>query len=196
MDFELIKSHILNHGIIGFKTDTVMGIGVNGLDRIAVENIFELKNRSFDKPLYLLCYSLNQILKYTCSIPDYAYELMSKKFPGPFTFIFYSTKTIWTTPIEQGNTIGVRIPDFKPLLDLLSVIDLPILNTSANISGMPPFKNDKEIKIFFGNDVLYVPFEYNISMSNVPSTIVDCTGEKPVILRKGASKYYENIDIW
>jgi tRNA threonylcarbamoyl adenosine modification protein (Sua5/YciO/YrdC/YwlC family) len=181
-----VKEHILNHGIVAFKTDTVMGLGVNALDRLAVENLFKIKNRPFKKPLYLLCYSFTQIFEYTHSIPDYAYDLMNKHFPGAITFIYYSTGKIWTMPLERGKTIGVRIPNLNPLLELLAVIDLPIVNTSANISGEKHLYKKEELEKFFGKDVLYIPFEYNISMTSVPSTIVDCTGDIPIILRKGA----------
>jgi len=181
-----VKEYILNHGIVAFKTDTVMGLGANGLDRLAVENLFKLKNRSFKKSLYLLCYSFAQIFEYTHSIPDYAYGLMKQHFPGAVTFIFYSTGKIWTTPVERGETIGVRIPNSKPLLELLAEIDSPIVNTSANISGEKYFNRKEELDKFFGENVLYISFEYNISMCNIPSTIVDCTGDSPVVLRKGA----------
>jgi len=185
-NIEVVKEHILNHGIIAFKTDTVMGFGVNGLDQLAVENLFKLKNRSYKKPLYLLCYSFAQIFEYTHSIPDYAYDLMDKHFPGAITFIYYSTGKIWTMPLERGKTIGVRIPNLSSLLELLAAIDLPIVNTSANISGEKHLYKKKELEKFFDKDVLYISFEYNISMSSVPSTIVDCTGDIPIILRNGA----------
>lgn len=186
IDVEIAKKHILKHGILAFQTDTIMGLGVNGLDKLAVKNLFKLKNRPYEKPLYILCYSMDQIFKYTLSIPDYALKLMEKYFPGAITFIFYSTEEVWTTPIEKGKTVGVRIPNLKPLLELLAYIDLPILNTSANISGEQSIEKEEDLYTFLSNSILFVPFEYNMSMSNIPSTVVDCTGDKPVILRKGA----------
>ena len=186
IDVEIAKKHILKHGILAFQTDTIMGLGVNGLDKLAVKNLFKLKNRPYEKPLYILCYSMDQIFKYTLSIPDYALKLMEKYFPGAITFIFYSTEEVWTSPIEKGKTVGVRIPNLKPLLELLAYIDLPILNTSANISGEQSIEKEEDLYTLLSNSILYVPFEYNISMSNIPSTVVDCTGDKPVILRKGA----------
>ncbi len=162
-----------------------MGLGINGLDQSATENLFRIKKREFDKPLYLLSYSISHILEYVNGIPDYAYELMKKYFPGPLTLILRCRRTLWTTPLERGDTLGVRIPACKPLINFLAYIDLPILNTSANVSHHPPLLTKEDVEKYLSSEIFYVPFEYNIAMSNIPSTIVDCTGDKPIVLRKG-----------
>jgi L-threonylcarbamoyladenylate synthase len=129
---------------------------------------------------------MDQIFKYTRSIPDYAFPLMEKYFPGAITFIFQSAGEVWTTPLEKGKTIGVRIPRLNPLLELLAYINLPILNTSANVSGKKPIEEEKNLRNVLSGGFLYFPFEYNVTMQNIPSTIVDCTDDWPVVLRKGA----------
>jgi len=89
-EFELARKALLEHKIIAFPTDTVIGIGVNGLDQLAVKKLFALKNRSSDKPLSLLTYSFTEIFKYARLIPFYAYPLLKTYFPGPMTAVFYS----------------------------------------------------------------------------------------------------------
>lgn len=182
------KIALLNDEIIAFCTDTVMGLGVNGKSSIAVKKLFELKKRPYDKPLYLLAYSINQIFEYVELIPQYAYDLMEKYFPGALTIILKSKRNLYTTPDRKGDTLGVRIPNHPSLIDFLSYIKIPLLNTSANFSGEKPYLTEGDVLKTFGNRVHFVKFEYNIEMSNAPSTIVDCTGDEPEIIREGIIK--------
>lgn len=186
--YKIGKKILLNNEIIAFNTDTVMGFGVNGRSLVAVKKLFDLKNRSYDKPLYLLSYSISQILDYVELIPHYAYDLMERYFPGALTLILKSNGKLYTMPGKKGDTLGVRIPNHPSLLDFLSYIKIPLLNTSANITGKKPFITEKDVLNVFGDRVFFLKFEYNIQMSNAPSTIIDCTGEEPRIIRKGVIK--------
>ncbi len=184
-EFEKAKEILLSGGIIAFPTDTVMGLGVNGLSQKAINDLFGLKKRPHDKPLYMLAYSVSQILEYVDLVPDYAYKLINKYFPGSLTLIFRSSGKVFTMPNKKGSTLGVRIPNHPGLIEFLSFIKLPVLNTSANISGLPPLLLEPDVKRAFGSVVHYVGFEYNKEMSIIPSTVIDCTGKEPVVLREG-----------
>ncbi|MGC9171461.1 L-threonylcarbamoyladenylate synthase [Caldisericum sp.] len=184
--YEEALKHINNHGVIAFKTDTVMGLGVNGLDNIAVKNLFDIKGRSYDKPLYLLAYSIEQIYDYVYGVTEEALSLMEKHFPGALAIILRSQKKLYTKPNEKGETLGVRIPNYPDLLDFLAFIKLPILNTSANISNSPPLLTKESVIQTFDDKVLYIEFEHDIEMLELPSTVVDLTSGKPTIIRKGA----------
>lgn len=184
-EFSKAKDYIEAHGLIAFQTDTVMGIGCIGTDNLSVLKLFEIKHRPFVKPLYLIAYSISQILEYTVAIPSYAFDLMENHFPGGLTLILNSSKKLFTSPNVIGDTIGVRIPDAKELLEFLAYLQYPILNTSANISGKNPLETGQEVNKAFREDVFFVKFEYNIKMSGTPSTIVDCTRESPRIIRQG-----------
>ncbi|MFU2157693.1 MULTISPECIES: L-threonylcarbamoyladenylate synthase [Caldisericum] len=184
--YEEALKHLNNHGVIAFKTDTVMGLGVNGLDNIAVKNLFDIKGRSYDKPLYLLAYSIEQIYDYVYGVTEEALSLMEKHFPGALAIILRSQKKLYTKPNEKGETLGVRIPNYPDLLDFLAFIKLPILNTSANISNSPPLLTKESVIQTFDDKVLYIEFEHDIEMLELPSTVVDLTSGKPTIIRKGA----------
>uniref|UniRef100_A0A7C4U166 L-threonylcarbamoyladenylate synthase n=1 Tax=Caldisericum exile TaxID=693075 RepID=A0A7C4U166_9BACT len=186
MDYKEVLEYLKNGGIIAFKTDTVMGLGVNGLDNEAVKRLFVLKGRSFNKPLYLLSYSFNQIYEYASHISDVALDIMEKYFPGAVTVVLLSQGKLFTLPDEPGKTIGIRIPNYPDLLDFLAWIKLPLLNTSANISGKPPIEKKSEVIATFKDAVRYVEFPHDIEMSGVPSTVVDLTLGRPVIIRKGS----------
>jgi len=185
-DYDRVVEHLNNHGVIAFKTDTVMGLGVNGLDNLAVKNLFDLKGRSYDKPLYLLAYSIEQIYEYTYGISDAALDLMKKYFPGALAIILRSQKKLYTKPDEKGETLGVRIPKYTDLLQFMAYIKMPILNTSANISNEPPLLSKDDVLKTFGDRILFVEFEHDIEMLGLPSTVVDVTSGIPVIIRKGA----------
>ncbi|MEA3313723.1 MAG: L-threonylcarbamoyladenylate synthase [Caldisericota bacterium] len=184
-EFELARKALLEHKIIAFPTDTVIGIGVNGLDQLAVEKLFALKNRPFEKPLSLLTYSSTEILKYARLIPSYAYSLLKTYFPGPMTAVFYSDEVLYTTPFGKGTSVGVRIPNFPILLDFLAYIKMPLLATSANVSNRPALLTKEDVVHIFGDAVYPILFEYNVTSSNVSSTVIDCRGKASVVLRKG-----------
>ncbi|MEF3244735.1 MAG: threonylcarbamoyl-AMP synthase [Caldisericaceae bacterium] len=187
-DFKKAKEFLLKDGIIAFKTDTVMGVGVNGLSKKAVKSLFDLKKRLYDKPIYLLAYSFEQIYEYACLIPQYALKLMKKFFPGSLTLIFNSQKKLYTTPLELGETIGVRIPNYPDLIEFLAYIEIPLLNTSANFSNELPLKTKEDVLKSFDKKVFFVEFEHEIEMLDISSTIVDATSHKPAIIREGAVK--------
>jgi len=165
-EFELARKALLEHKIIAFPTDTVIGIGVNGLDQLAVKKLFALKNRSSDKPLSLLTYSFT--FKYARLIPFYAYPLLKTYFPGPMTAVFYSDEVLHTTPLGKGTSIGVRIPNLPILLDFLAYV-----------------KTKEDVINVFGGAVYPVLFEYNVTSSNVSSTVIDCRDKTSIVLRKG-----------
>lgn len=186
--YTIAREVLLNDGIVAFPTDTVMGFGVNGLSQNAVKNLFELKKREQTKPLYLLAYSITEILEYVELIPGYAYDIMERYLPGPIALIFKSNMKLFTLKDAKGETLGARIPKHPGLVGFLSYLKIPILNTSANISHEKTLLTKKDVINFFGNSVYFVDFDYNIEMSGIPSTIVDCTGCCPKIVREGAIK--------
>ncbi len=185
-EFKKGREILLNNGIIAFPTDTVIGLGVNGTDPVAVKKLFALKKRAFDKPLSLLTFSLTEITKYASAIPSCAYELFEKYFPGALTVVLNSSEELYTTPLKKGKSIGVRIPNSYILLNFLAYIKIPLLATSANITNHPPLLNKNNVLNTFGEAVYPLLFQHNVESSNVPSTVVDCREGKPIILRKGA----------
>ncbi len=185
-EFKKIKEILLNHGVIAFPTDTVVGLGVNGRDPAAVKKIFTLKKRPFNKPLSLLTFSLTEITKYASAIPSCAYELFEEYFPGALTVVLHSNEELYTTPLRKAKSIGVRIPNFYNLLDFLAYIKIPLLTTSANITNHLPLLDKNDVLNIFGESVYPLLFQHNAMNSNVPSTVVDCREGMPIILRKGA----------
>lgn len=164
-----------------FATDTVYGIGTNALSKKSISKIYKLKKRPLHKPLALLLHSVTQAKKIV--IWNKNVSKLAKKFmPGVLTLVLKSKMSLRGQNPKQ-STLAIRIPNHKKLLDWLKIINIPLASTSANLSGSPAItKKDEVIKLFDGK-VDYILTDDNPKKTE--STVVDLTGEKPKVLRKG-----------
>lgn len=128
---------IKNGGLVLFPTETVYGIGANGLDNKAVKNIFKAKGRAQDNPLILHISNLNMLKDIATNINEVEYKLMDAFWPGPFTIIL-NKKDIVPSVVTGGlNTVAVRMPSNIIANKLIEYANTPIAAPSANVSGKP-----------------------------------------------------------
>jgi len=171
--------------IIGIPTETVYGIGVDPYSQSAVDKIFELKERSLDKPLSVLISSFEEISKLdiVSKIPD----VVELYWPGPLTIIV-ETKAKFANGVGTNNplTIGIRVPDNELAIELLKNTG-PLAVTSANISGNENILNNIDAKKEFGSKIEY--YLEGESVLGSGSTIVDFTKDDWKILREGPLKW-------
>lgn len=171
--------------IIGIPTETVYGIGVDPYSQSAVNKIFELKERSLDKPLSVLISSFEEISKLdiVSKIPD----VVELYWPGPLTIIV-ETKAKFANGVGTNNplTIGIRVPDNELAIELLKNTG-PLAVTSANISGNENILNNIDAKNEFGSKIEY--YLEGESVLGSGSTIVDFTKDEWKILREGPLKW-------
>ena len=171
--------------IIGIPTETVYGIGVDPYSQSAVDKIFELKERSLDKPLSVLISSYEEISKLdiVSKIPD----VVELYWPGPLTIIV-ETKAKFANGVGTNNplTIGIRVPDNELAIELLKNTG-PLAVTSANISGNENILNNIDAKKEFGSKIEYYLEGESVLASG--STIVDFTKDEWEILREGPLKW-------
>ena len=182
----LIKNSLNNFEILAFPTDTTYGIGVNGSSKKAVSKIYKLKRRDDTKPLILLTYSKNELLKYIKYPELLDNEIVKKYWPGPLTIIFEIKNNInLYYSKEEINTLGIRIPNNPLMLDLLEFIQLPLVTTSANLSRENPLYDGYEIekKLNYKNHKISIIIEDGVIKNN-PSTIISLGKDKIVTLRK------------
>lgn len=132
-----IAEEIKNGKIALFPTETVYGIGTNGLDANAVKKIYEIKGRNFKNPVNLLVSNIEMVEKITQNITKLEYDLMEAFFPGPFTIILNKNSLVPDIVTASGNTVGIRMPEGKIARKLVEFADVPIAAPSANISGKP-----------------------------------------------------------
>ena len=180
-----ICSKILKRGgLVAFPTETVYGLGANGLDKKAIKKIFLAKNRPQDNPLILHVSDINQVNSLVKEIPDKAKKLMKTFWPGPLTIIFKKSKVVPRNVTCGLDSVAIRMPKNKIALELIKNTDYPIAAPSANLSGKPSptsaihVINDLKEKI----DVIIDGGDVEIG---IESTVLDLTRKVPHILRPG-----------
>ena len=179
-----VASIIREGGIVIFPTETVYGIGVNGLNETAIKKLYEVKQRPINKPISLLVNSIEMIEEIAKDITEIEYDLIKRFFPGPLTIVLKKREIVLDIVTAGFNTVGIRMPENEIALKLIEYAGVPIATPSANISGRPSGTNLKEIMKDFNNKVDYF-IDGGISKIGVASTIVQLINGNPYILRKG-----------
>lgn len=181
------KKYLKQGKIIVYPTDTVYGIAANVYNESAISKVFNSKKRSKNKAVSL-CLAEIESIRDVAFMDDKTEILVEKLFPGPFTIIMQKKEVISPLLTAGTNKIGIRIPDNKLSRELAS--EFPITSTSANISGMDVPESPREVVEQLGDSIDLV-LDAGICKYGLHSTVVDMTGDKPVILRKGAG--YETL---
>ncbi len=176
---------IRNGGIVVFPTETVYGIGTNGLNENSIKRLYEVKQRPLNKPISLLVNSIEMIEQITQNISELEYKLIKKFMPGPFTIILKKKDIIPNILTANGDTVGIRMPENKTALKLIEYAGVPIATPSANISGKPSGTDLEIIMKDFKENVDYF-IDGGKSKIGVASTIVQVIDGKPHILREGS----------
>lgn len=177
---EIVK----NGGTVIFPTETVYGLGANAENDEAVKSIFTAKGRPSDNPLIVHIDSFEKIYNYVKVVTPIAKKLADAYWPGPMTIILEKKDCISELVSAGLNTVGIRIPKSEEARRFLSFCDLPVAAPSANISGRPsPTVPKHVIDDMMGRvDAIICGEPCEIG---VESTVIDATGDIPIILRPG-----------
>ncbi|MFQ5861935.1 MAG: L-threonylcarbamoyladenylate synthase [Candidatus Brocadiales bacterium] len=163
--------------LVAFPTETVYGIGANAQDGEAVSMLHDVKSRPHGKEFARLISSQEEIRDLVESFgPPHARTLMKEFWPGPLTIVFSG---------PGGRDIGIRFPAHRVAQDLIRLAGVPVLATSANISGKPPATNAQEVLEYFSGKIGII-LDGGPSTIKIPSTVVKVTQESCLIVRKGA----------
>ncbi len=176
---------IKNCGLVLFPTETVYGLGANGLDENAVKKIYIAKGRNENNPINLLVSNMEMINNIAKHISDLEYKLMESFFPGPFTIILKKKSIVPSIVTANGDTVGVRMPSGIIAKELVELAGVPIAAPSANISGKPSGTNFNDIYSDFKDKVDYM-IDGGDSSIGIESTIVKVIDNIPHILRPGS----------
>ena len=172
-------------GIVAFPTDTVYGLGAGaGLPR-AIERIYEVKERPRDMALPLLLADVSQVTGLAESVPPVAWTLIHNFWPGALTLVLTKAASVADIIAGGGTTVAVRIPAHPVPVALAKGLGTPIVGTSANVSGQPSPLTAREVHSQFGDRVDLI-IDGGRCPGGKESTVVDVTGEIPVVLREGA----------
>lgn len=177
-----------NGGILLYPTDTLIGLGCDALNSEAVKKIFELKGRDFKKPMSIACSDVEMVKEYA-DLSSKEEQILLDLLPGPYTFILTKNDKIPDTLTAGSKSVGVRIPNYPILLEVIQKLGRPIITTSANQSGQTDIKTLEEC-VYPVEFILSTSFEYA-----GPSTVFDIKNK--TILREGIGleglKKYFNI---
>ena len=188
IDSEIIKeaAGILQRGgLVAFPTETVYGLGANGLSEEACKKIYEAKGRPSDNPLILHIGEISQLIYIVEEISPLAKTVMEAFWPGPLTLIF-KKKTCVPNSVTGGlDTVGVRFPSNAIAKELIKEANLPIAAPSANSSGKPSPTKASHVEFDLNGKVEMI-IDGGSTDFGLESTIVDVTGEIGIILRPGA----------
>lgn len=180
---EQLGKIIRNGGLVAFPTETVYGLGADALNEEAVKKIFRAKGRPADNPLIVHFANVDDIDE-VCCVTENAKMLLKRFSPGPLTVILKKKECLSSFVTAGLDTVAVRIPSNETARELIKSAKRPIAAPSANISGKPSPTNFRDVnEDMFGRiDAIIDGCECEVG---VESTVVDMTGEIPVILRPG-----------
>lgn len=182
---DVAAAFIKRGGIVAFPTETVYGLGADIFNEAAIIKIFEAKQRPADNPLIAHVSSFDQIEELTVEISSIAHLFIGSFFPGPLTLVLPTSSKVPGIATAGLDSIGVRMPGFELARRLIEACGTPVVAPSANISGRPSPTTwqavledlDGRIDCILQGDPTEIGLE---------STVVDCTGEVPMLLRQGA----------
>ncbi|MBR5217671.1 MAG: threonylcarbamoyl-AMP synthase, partial [Oscillospiraceae bacterium] len=171
-------------GLVGIPTETVYGLGADGLNEDAVRRIFEAKGRPQDNPLILHVASALWLERYCENVPECAYELARRFWPGPLTMILPRKSIVPLRTTGGLETVGVRCPDHAVTLAIIEAAGVPIAAPSGNTSGRPsPTAAQHMVEDMMGKIDAIV--DGGACSVGVESTIIDLTVAPPRLLRPG-----------
>lgn len=175
--------------VIAIRTDTVYGLVCNALDELAVNKIYDIKNREKKKPLSIFVKDFTEVSKYADieGISETTKKLMSKYWPGALTIVFKKKNNTLKHLLSGLDSIGIRIPNDKELFKILNKVDFPLAQTSCNISGEKEYTSAKEIETALGDKIDLI-VDGGVVINSKPSTIVSVEHGEPIILRAGDIK--------
>lgn len=184
-ELEKVATSIQEGRILVFPTETVYGIGTNGLDEQAVKKLYEVKQRPENKAISLLVSDIKMVEKIAKDITELEYKLMEKFFPGPLTIILKKKDNVPDIVTAGKDTVGVRMPSGEIARKLVEYAKTPIAAPSANISGEPSGTNLENIINNFDGKVEYF-IDGGETELGISSTIIEVINNEIHILREGS----------
>lgn len=180
---EAVMTVLHRGGSIAYPTDTVYGLGCDSFNSIAIQKIIRLKQRRKNKPFSIMCSDLRHISDYAI-VPTYAFRLMKRALPGPYTFILKATRHAPYEVLSRQKTIGIRVPDHPFCLALVRALGHPIVTTSLNSTGETPITDPADLPTEFARGIDLIIDAG--PLWGEPSTVIDVSGDAPVVIRVGS----------
>lgn len=194
-DIDFCAKALADDGLVAFPTETVFGLGARADKAEAVEKIFTAKQRPSSHPLISHTADVDRALSVGEDIPDYAYKLAKKFWPGPMTLVLNCVDDTQISREARGghDSVAVRVPSHPVALELLEKCDFFVAAPSANRFGRVSPTTAQHVKQEFSEDLIVL--DGGQSDVGVESTIISCLGDKPQILRSGKITEQEIVEV-
>lgn len=180
----IAKKIIAGGGAVAFPTETVYGLGADAANGNAVENIYKIKGRPNDNPLIVHVHKNYDISRIVRDIPPYAEKLAERFLPGPLTMVYKSRGNL-SAEVSCGlDTLAVRVPSYEGAQKFLEYLNIPIAAPSANISKHVSPTTAEHVKSDLDGKIELI-LDGGSCSGGIESTVLDCTGKIPVVLRSG-----------
>ncbi len=174
-------------GLIIYPTDTIYAIGCDINHQKAVEKMAQIKGVKMEQANFsLICYDLSHLSNYAKPLDSSVFKLMKRSLPGPYTFILPASKSVPRLFTSKKKTIGIRVPHNDIARSIVLKLGNPIVSTSVH-------DDDEVLEYTTDPELIYDRYKDKVDMvissgfgKNVASTVFDCTGEEPVVIRQGA----------
>ncbi len=182
---QLIRKTLLeDRGIIVYPTETFYALGCAATDSIAVDSIYRLKGRSHRLPLLVLVNSWDMLNRYAEGIDETTMKVLNQYWPGPLTAVLKCKDNLAGELNSGGTTLGFRMTSSAVARELIKLIDLPLVGTSANHSSQTETNSCEKARDIF-DDKVDIYIDGGTTPGKLPSTVVDFTGESPRVIRRG-----------
>lgn len=179
---EQVAAVIKKGGLVAFPTDTVYGLAANAFNPDAIEKLFLVKGRDFNKAIAILIGENNQLKQIASEFSGMAKKLSKRFWPGALTLVVPIQQTL-PKLLSPTETIGIRMPDHNFVLRILKTTG-PLATTSANLSGGKNPLTAEDVVEQLGNNVDLI-IDGGLCPGGIPSTVVDCTQQEIRIIREG-----------
>ncbi|MHA8066138.1 L-threonylcarbamoyladenylate synthase [Aquirufa sp. ROCK2-A2] len=178
---------VLNkNGVIIYRTDTMYALGCSINSTQAINRICEIKGVKVEKNRFsFICHDLSGISNYA-KVSDLAFKTLKKYLPGPYTFILPSSSKVPSILVQGKKTVGVRIPDYNPILEIVKELGHPLLTTSLPVENL-------EIEYYTDPSLIFDQYELQVDLildggygGAIPSSIIQISDDEFEIIREGA----------
>jgi tRNA threonylcarbamoyl adenosine modification protein (Sua5/YciO/YrdC/YwlC family) len=173
-------------GVIIYPTDTVYALGCSIYSPKALDRVARIRGLKLEKANFsVVCHDLSNLSEYTRPIPNPIYKMMKKAFPGPYTFILNANNNIPKIFQHKKKTVGIRVPDNNIIREIVRLLGNPVVSTSIH-------DEDEVIEYTTDPELIYEKYSRLVDMvvdggygDNEASTVIDCTGDEPEVVRQG-----------
>lgn len=188
-NIQTVVDVLLEGGVIIYPTDTIYGLGCDIYNAKAIERIAKIKNIQPKKAQFsFVCNSLSNLSDYTKSISTPIFRVLKQALPGPFTFILPANKEVPKLLKSKKDTVGIRVPNHAITQAIVQQLGHPIMSVSLPMDGDIEYYNDPEVIYELFGNLVDIVVDGGIG-GIIPSTVVDCTGAQPELIREGAGDW-------